>query len=132
MDRKPFGCSREAINRQICLKFSTFKAWVNPWGCLFSFFGPRNQVLDPKWTENLQSTLGKAWMVKFSRAYLNSWVVCVISQKCFFLRGKFEHPGIFIKNHLWFVFKNFAFQCISLYWRQKPNFWYNGQQHAKG
>ena len=27
----------EGINSQICLKFGTHKAWVNPWGCLFQF-----------------------------------------------------------------------------------------------
>ena len=58
------GRFREGINGQICLKFGTLIAWVNPWGSLFSFFenfiflGPGDSVLDPKWTKNLWGALG--------------------------------------------------------------------------
>ena len=31
------GHSGEGINSQICLKFGTLKAWVNPWGYFFHF-----------------------------------------------------------------------------------------------
>ena len=45
MDWKPLGHSREGINGQICLKFGTLLAWLNPWWCFFHvlelfIFGP--------------------------------------------------------------------------------------------
>ena len=38
MYRKPLKCSREGKNGQICLKFETRIALVNPWGVFFFFF----------------------------------------------------------------------------------------------
>ena len=54
---------------------------------------------------------------------LSKFMGCLYDfSKMLFLRGKLEQPGMFIKNHFWFVFKNFVFQWISLYWREKLNF----------
>lgn len=47
------GRCREDVYGQICVKFGTLIAWVNPWGCFFDFFkilifGPLWSVSGPK------------------------------------------------------------------------------------
>ena len=90
MGRKLSGCTREAINGQIRLRFGTLRAWMNPWGVFFFFFifwiflildlgGP---VLDPKWTGNLRGALGKGkWSKSLKRATFIAWVN---AWECFF------------------------------------------------